>query len=43
MERHPSSLHFSWQDAMEYCAWVGKHVPSSAQWEYAARHDPRTP
>ncbi len=35
-------LGFSWQGAMEYCAWVGKQVPSSAQWEYAVRHDPRT-
>ncbi len=35
-------LGFSWQGAMEYCAWVGKEVPSSAQWEYAVRHDPKT-
>lgn len=34
--------YFSFQGALEYCAWVGKQVPSSAQWEYAARHDPRT-
>ncbi|MGN6104486.1 MAG: formylglycine-generating enzyme family protein [Kofleriaceae bacterium] len=33
---------FTWEGAMRYCAWVGKKVPSNAQWEYAARHDPRT-
>ncbi len=33
---------FTWEGAMRYCAWVGKHVPSSAQWEYATRHDPTT-
>ena len=32
---------FSWEGAMRYCQWVGKDVPSLAQWEYAARHDPR--
>ena len=31
---------FSLEGAMRYCDWVGKTVPSSAQWEYAARHDP---
>lgn len=31
---------FSLEGAMRYCEWVGKAVPSSAQWEYAARHDP---
>jgi formylglycine-generating enzyme required for sulfatase activity len=33
---------FSFEGAMRYCAWVGKQVASSAQWEYAARHDPQT-
>jgi len=33
---------FTWEGAMRYCAWVGKQVATSAQWEYAARHDPDT-
>lgn len=33
---------FTWEGALRYCAWVGKNVPSSAQWEYAARHDANT-
>lgn len=33
---------FTREGAMRYCAWVGKQVATSAQWEYAARHDPAT-